>query len=44
VLALATAQLIFAVALGAITVVITLFALYVVSSTFWADRWVRRSK
>lgn len=37
-----TAQTIFAIALGAITVLITCFALYVASSTMWADRWYRR--
>ncbi len=36
-----TAQTLFAVALGAITLLITAFALYVVSSTMWAGRWVR---
>jgi hypothetical protein len=37
-----TAQTIFAIALGAITVLITCFALYVASSTMWGDRWYRR--
>ena len=36
-----TAQTIFAIALGAITVLITCFALYVASSTMWGDRWYR---
>ncbi|MEO6121863.1 MAG: hypothetical protein ABIW46_03940 [Acidimicrobiales bacterium] len=36
-----TAQVLFAVALGVVTLVVTLFGLYVVSSTMWADRWVR---
>ena len=36
-----TAQTLFAIALGAITVLITFFALYVLSSTMWAGRWVR---
>ncbi|MGH9281692.1 MAG: hypothetical protein ACRD0S_02015 [Acidimicrobiales bacterium] len=36
-----TAQALFAVALGAITLLITAFALYVLSSTVWAGRWVR---
>jgi hypothetical protein len=36
-----TAQTIFAIALGAIAVLITGFALYVVSSTTWGDRWYR---
>ncbi|MGH9154305.1 MAG: hypothetical protein ACRD1K_00260 [Acidimicrobiales bacterium] len=39
-----TAQVLFAVALGAVTLVVTVFAVYVVSSTMWADRWVRRGK
>ena len=41
VLAVSTAQTIFAIALGAITVLITCFALYVASSTMWGDRWYR---
>ncbi len=36
------AQTVFSVALGLITLVITVFALYVVSSTMWGDRWYRR--
>lgn len=36
-----TAQALFAVALGTITLLITAFALYVLSSTVWAGRWVR---
>ena len=43
VLAVSTAQTIFAIALGAITVLITCFALYVASSTMWGDRWYRRT-
>ena len=42
-LALSTAQTLFAIALGAVTVIISVFALYVVSTVVWADRWVRRS-
>ena len=41
---MSTAQIVFAVALGTVALVIVLFAAYVVSSTFWADRWIRRSK
>jgi hypothetical protein len=41
--ALTTAQTIFSVALGAIALLISFFALYVVSSTTWGDRWIRRS-
>jgi len=37
-----TAQVVFAAALGSIAIGISLFALYVVSSTVWGDRWVRR--
>lgn len=39
-----TAQALFAAALGAVTLLITFFALYVLSSTVWAGRWVRRRK
>jgi hypothetical protein len=42
--ALSTAQTLFAVALGVITLMITGFALYVLSSVVWADRWVRRKR
>jgi hypothetical protein len=35
-----TAQVLFAVALGAVTLAVTAFGAYVVSSTMWADRWV----
>jgi hypothetical protein len=38
-----TAQTIFAIALGAITVLISAFALYVASSTMWGNRWYRRN-
>jgi hypothetical protein len=43
-LALSTAQLLFSIALGAIALLITVFAIYVASSTMWSDRWVRRPK
>ena len=36
------AQTAFSVALGVIAVVITVFAVYVVSSTMWGDRWYRK--
>ena len=39
-----TPQVLFAIALGAITLVITGFALYVASSTMWGDRWYRRRR
>jgi hypothetical protein len=41
-LALSTAQTLFAIALGVVTVVISGFAVYVLSTVMWADRWVRR--
>jgi hypothetical protein len=43
-LALAMAQTFFAIALGVIALFITFFAIYVVSSTLWADRWIRHPK
>jgi len=43
-LALSMAQTFFSVALGAVALLITFFALYVISTVVWADRWVRRSK
>ena len=39
---MSTAQVLFAIALGTVTLVITGFALYVASSTMWGDRWYRR--
>ena len=39
---MSTAQVVFAVALGACTVLILFFAGYVASSTVWGDRWFRR--
>jgi len=39
-----TAQVLFAIALGIITLVITAFALYVVSSTMWGGRWYHRRR
>jgi hypothetical protein len=44
VLALTTAQTIFSIALGVMAVLITGFAIYVISSTMWADRWYRSGK
>ena len=38
-----TAQVVFAAALGSIAILISLFALYVLSSTVWGDRWGRKS-
>ncbi len=37
-----TAQTLFAIALAAITLLITLFSLYVVSTTMWGNRWFRK--
>jgi hypothetical protein len=39
-----TAQIVFSIALGAIALLVTFFAVYVASSTAWGDRWVRRRK
>ncbi len=41
---MSTAQVLFSIALGTITLLITGFALYVVSSTMWGDRWYGRRK
>jgi len=38
------AQLIFMAAFTVITAVITVFTLYVLSSTMWGGRWYRRPK
>ncbi len=42
--ALSTAQTLFAIALAVVALAITAFALYVVSTVVWADRWVRRRR
>ncbi len=39
---MSTAQVLFAIALGIVTLIITGFALYVASSTMWGNRWYRR--
>lgn len=36
---MSTTQVLFAIALGTITLVITGFALYALSSTMWSGRW-----
>ena len=41
---MSTPQVLFAIALGTVTLVITGFALYVASSTMWGDRWYRRRR
>jgi hypothetical protein len=39
-----TAQVLFAIALGTVTMIITGFAVYVAGSTRWGDRWYRRRR
>ena len=39
--AVSTAQTLFLVAFGAIVALVTVFTLYVASSTLWANRWFR---
>lgn len=34
-----TAQLVFSIALGVVSLMVAAFAVYVISSTFWGDRW-----
>jgi hypothetical protein len=41
---MSTTQVLFAIALGTITLIITAFALYVASSTMWGDRWYPRRR
>ena len=43
-IAMETAQVLFAIALGTVTVIITGFAVYVAGSTMWGDRWYRRRR
>ncbi len=38
------AQVVFAVALAAVSLLVVLFGVYVVSSTMWGDRWTKRPK
>ena len=38
---MSAAQIVFSIALGAVTLVVVAFALYVVSTAAWGDRWVR---
>ncbi|MDA8116485.1 MAG: hypothetical protein M0000_03680 [Actinomycetota bacterium] len=40
---MSTAQVLFAIALAAVTLVVVVFAVFVVSTTMWGNRWVRRS-
>jgi hypothetical protein len=37
-----TAQVVFSVALGAVALLISFFAVYVASTTTWGNRWFRR--
>ena len=39
---MSAAQIIFSIALGAVTLVVVAFSLYVVSTAAWGDRWARR--
>ena len=39
---MSTAQVLFAIALGTVTLIITGFAVYVAGSTMWGDRWYGR--
>ena len=39
---MSTAQVLFAVALSVVALVITVVALYILSSPMWGDRWYRR--
>jgi len=41
---MSAAQVVFSIALGAITLIITGFALYVAGSTMWGDRWYGRRR
>ena len=41
---MSTPQVLFAIALGTVTLIITGFALYVAGSTMWGDRWYRRRR
>ncbi len=39
---MSTAQVVFSIALGTMALIITGFAVYVVGSTMWGDRWYGR--
>ncbi len=41
---MSTAQILFAIALGAVSLMVVVFAVYVLSSAAWGDRWVRRDR
>jgi hypothetical protein len=42
IVALSTAQAVFATALAVVTLIITGFAAYVAWSTMWSDRWYQK--
>jgi hypothetical protein len=42
IVALVRAQVIFSVALGLVTLLITFFAVYVAWTTMWGNRWYRK--
>jgi hypothetical protein len=44
VIAITTAQVLFSIALGLIALLITAFSIYVVSSTLWGNRWIRKGR
>jgi len=39
-----TAQVLFSVALGVISLIIIAFAIFVASTTVWSNRWVSKKK
>jgi succinate dehydrogenase / fumarate reductase cytochrome b subunit len=39
---MSTAQIVFAIALGVVSLIVVAFGVYVLSSAAWGDRWVRR--
>jgi hypothetical protein len=41
---MSTAQVVFASALGSIALLIVFFSLYVISSTVWGNRWIRKGR
>ena len=36
-----TSQIVFSVALGVVTLLVTVFAIYVASTTMWSNRWFK---
>jgi hypothetical protein len=39
-----TAQVIFSIALGVVALAVVAFAAFVLSTTMWGNRWVRRGR